>query len=367
MTALAWALLMPSGCSKENGSEETEVVKGELVTPELKADKEMVVYNDETVGYSYVMFSWDNASTGTMIPEYTLLVTKESDRSFANAKNFSCNRMNHPVSVAEMKSAAGTDADDFSVIARLTASADSKSLSSNTVTVKVSKIQKGNLPALYVVGAATPGGWDNTKAVKMAVFNNTFSCDIDLLRNEDFKFITQNNAWWPGLVNRSSDPLVYQPVYIQEQPDDADDRKFRVEVSGKYALTVDATDLEAITLEAVLLEAKKTETIYMAGEATGFGYDLGSTDARLLKPVEDQDDVYRWTGNLEGGKDFKFLASETEWVPSYNRDAKASSYWTMVRRTSYDEPDEKFQVDQTGTYVVTINTRTLTVKCELQQ
>ena len=99
MTALAWALLMPSGCSKENGSEETEGVKGELVTPELKADKEMVVYNDETVGYSYVMFSWDNASTGTMIPEYTLLVTKESDRSFANAKSFSCNRMNHPVSM----------------------------------------------------------------------------------------------------------------------------------------------------------------------------------------------------------------------------------------------------------------------------
>lgn len=366
LTALAWALLMPAGCSTDKGGKESEEPSGELVKPELKVDKEMVVYNDETADYSYAMFSWKNASTGTMVPEYTLEVTKDSDKSFASAESFSCDRLNLPVSVAQMKSAAKTDEEDFSVIARLTASAEGKSLTSNTVTVKVSKIKAGKLPALYVVGAATPGGWDSSKAVKMTAFNNTFTCEVDLLRNEDFKFITQNNAWWPGLVNRSSDPLVYQPVYMQAQPDDADDRKFRVEVSGKYSLIVDVTDIEAITLEAVLLEAKKTETIYMAGEATGFGYDLGSTEARLLKPVEDQDDVYRWTGNLEGGKDFKFLASETEWVPSYNRDAKASSYWTMVRRTSYDEPDEKFQVEKTGTYVVTINTRTLTVNCELQ-
>ena len=367
MALSAWALLMPMSCSEAGGGNGSEEPAGELITPVLTVDKEMVVYNDETVGYSYAMFSWKNASTGSMVPEYTLQVTKESDKSFADAESFSCNRLNLPVSVAEMKSAANASGEDFSVVARLTASADGKSMTSNTVKVKVSKIRNGNLPALYVIGAATPGGWDLSKAEKMAAFNNTYSCEIDLLRNEDFKFVTQNTAWWPGLVNASSDPLVYRPVYIQEQLDEADDLKFRVEVSGKYSLTVDASDLDAITMEAVLLEAKKTETIYMAGEATGFGYDRGSTEARLLKPVENQDDVYRWTGRLEGGKDFKFLASEIEWVPSYNRDAKASSYWTMVRRVSYDEPDEKFQVKETGTYVVTINTRTLTVSCEIQQ
>ena len=104
----------------------------------------------------------------------------------------------------------------------------------------------------------------------------------------------------------------------------------------------------------------------MAGEATGYGYELGSTEARLLKPDEENEDLYVWTGHLEGKKDFKFLASETEWVPSYNRDAKASTYWKMVYRTSYDEPDEKFQVQESGTYKVSINTKDMTVSCVLQ-
>ena len=201
-----------------------------------------------------------------------------------------------------------------------------------------------------------------------------FTCDIALTANQDFKFLVSTSSWWPGVVNASSDPHVYQPVLYPTEPAATLDKKFQVDRNGIYRLTVNTTDVNNITMTAELLSedtSPAVETIYIAGYAISkdVAYALsGIPESHFLQPVEGQSDTYTWTGVISAGEglQFKFLTSHYDWVPSYNRDAASPDYWKLTYRTSYAEPDEQFQVDVTGTYEITLNTKALTISCVLQ-
>ena len=148
------------------------------------------------------------------------------------------------------------------------------------------------------------------------------------------------------------------------------------EVTLKAIVHASAEGFDPVTSNVVTLKLSEgvaePEKIYIAGYAISrtVAYALtGIPASHFLQPVDGEKNTYTWTGKIEAGDglQFKFLASHVQWVPSYNRDATSSEYWKLVYRTSYSEPDEQFQVDVTGTYKITLNTKTLTISCELQQ
>ena len=147
-------------------------------------------------------------------------------------------------------------------------------------------------------------------------------------------------------------------------------------VTLKAIVHASAEGFDPVTSNVVTLKLSEGEAvpekIYIAGYAISrtVAYALtGIPASHFLQPVDGEKNTYTWTGKIEAGDglQFKFLASHVQWVPSYNRDATSSEYWKLVYRTSYSEPDEQFQVDVTGTYKITLNTKTLTISCELQQ
>lgn len=148
------------------------------------------------------------------------------------------------------------------------------------------------------------------------------------------------------------------------------------DVTLKAIVRASAEGYDPVTSNVVTLKLSEgvaePEKIYIAGYAISrtVAYALtGIPASHFLQPVDGEKNTYTWTGKIEAGDglQFKFLASHVQWVPSYNRDATSSEYWKLVYRTSYSEPDEQFQVDVTGTYKITLNTKALTISCELQQ
>lgn len=89
-----------------------------------------------------------------------------------------------------------------------------------------------------------------------------------------------------------------------------------------------------------------TSTLYLVGDATPNGWDAGH--ATEMKRTDNG--KFTWEGNLSVGS-FKFLTTLGEWIPSYNKDIDGS----LILRSSFDEPDEKWQVTESHFYKVTVN------------
>lgn len=111
--------------------------------------------------------------------------------------------------------------------------------------------------------------------------------------------------------------------------------------------------------------------LYMVGEATPGGWTIENSTA-----MQQDGDAYTWTGNLKIG-DFKFLTSNSDWLPCYvatenNKNVEQGVPMELVYRTSETEqsvPDFKFYVTVAAEYTVRVTlgenpTVTLTMQSE---
>ncbi len=139
-----------------------------------------------------------------------------------------------------------------------------------------------------------------------------------------------------------------------------------------------ASPNETVTLEARVVALKASENtsdqiseiipfsittclpiateLYITGSATG-----GETTNMNAEGVGE----FEITTNLVQG-DFKFVTTVDNPLPSYNRDA-GSAEFKLVYRQKDDEPDEKFAVEVSGRYHITVNIINLTITIEKQE
>lgn len=102
-----------------------------------------------------------------------------------------------------------------------------------------------------------------------------------------------------------------------------------------------------------------TETLYLIGEAAPTGWSVDAPEAlKRTKPG-----LFTWTGTLKAGE-LKFITTQGEFLPSYNRDATADDEWTLVYRDADDQPDEKFTIAEAGGYALTVDLLNLTLQIE---
>lgn len=358
------------------GPEDETPVEVVLEAPVLAADAASVTVDVDSEAQA-VKFSWNDVSTETVTPMYELVLAEEGDVNLEKAEVFATSNLKKAFThkeLADMVDRMGCSIDGgLSLDVFVYASAEGVDpVSSNVVKLGLSP-KPFEFSELYPVGEATPYGWNNKTPLAMEKSGNVFTCNIQLTADKDFKFLTSRN-WWPGVVNASTDPLIYMPKAYKNQPADELDRKFQVTRTGLYRLTVDVTDFLDIKMTAELLAEGDAaepdrESIYIIGYAVKeTGYALDSiTEDMYLTPVEGQESAYTWTGHLNANMDFKFQTARTEWIPSYNRDANSSDYWKLVYRTSYSQPDEKFAVSVSGIYEVTLDIDALAISCELVQ
>ncbi len=98
-----------------------------------------------------------------------------------------------------------------------------------------------------------------------------------------------------------------------------------------------------------------TSTLYIIGDATSTGWSADNA----AEMTRTDNGIFTWTGNLHAGN-FKFITTRGEFVPSYNNDGTGK----LVYRSSFDEPDEQFTVENSATYKIDVNLFTLTMSIQ---
>ena len=104
--------------------------------------------------------------------------------------------------------------------------------------------------------------------------------------------------------------------------------------------------------------------LYPIGEALDCGWDILSTVGMTAK-----DGIFTWEGNVESGKEFKFLCQKEadKWWPGLIRDNTKDDPFAIIFEETGSK-DIKFSVDKNGKYRFTINAKdidALTLEVEL--
>lgn len=219
---------------------------------------------------------------------------------------------------------------------------------------------------LFLVGDGTDFGWDangsNEAAWMTKGENGNFTWEGHLLHTGKFKFLEFVGDWEKG-YNRDANASEYWTLVRREG---GADEQFQVAASGIYRVSINVLDL-TISAELLSEDAKTNEwgisSLYVIGDAISAGWDTS-----LAPAMEANGNIFTWTGELDATKEgFKFLCQNNgNWVPSLNRDASAAEYWTLAYRASFDDPDEKFQVEESGTYTLTVNLDNFTISAVKQ-
>ena len=100
------------------------------------------------------------------------------------------------------------------------------------------------------------------------------------------------------------------------------------------------------------------QPLYIVGSATSANWD-NSRAPQLLK-VEGSENLYSWTGEMNGGGEFKFICTRSDWRPCYvaesdGQQVELGKSYGLVYYPDYAENDFKFVIREDGTYTVTVD------------
>lgn len=240
-----------------------------------------------------------------------------------------------------------------------------------------------DVQGLYLIGAATPGGWDLTGATPMtpdADNNKIYTWEGDLKVGE-FKILTDLTEGYDGLTIHS---LTANSPIGKDKIDNApfacykggDDNKWNVTVAGTYRLTFNCEDC---TMSSEFVKETEyqwpdvtpieTETLYLIGVVCGWNPDNAPACTKAA-----EGNVFVYEGQLPEGA---FRATTTKaWGthirPKVNNCPIGSEAYAGDF-TYVDEPDFNWDVKEAGNYRLTfdldnwtINTKRLDVSSSAQ-
>ncbi|MCU4165889.1 SusF/SusE family outer membrane protein [Carboxylicivirga caseinilyticus] len=170
----------------------------------------------------------------------------------------------------------------------------------------------GQYTNLYLVGSATPAGWDASGyAMEQSNSNGNLFTYSGPLKAGEFKVHTEASGdfcagnWLMPIDETQNTALTTSaPLSYRDGAGcSAADTKWVIEADGIYTITVDQTSgTESISLTVLSSYAQ----LYMVGDATPNGWDLNN--ATLLS--KESEGVYSWSGELLSGE-FKITSVKT--------------------------------------------------------
>ena len=175
---------------------------------------------------------------------------------------------------------------------RVTATVAAASVPTQVSPVKSVKIApyKWRVLNLYIIGDATPNGWDNQLATIM-------SSDYDniahftwqgMLNKGEIKFNAQLGDWYPCYVRDNDDPT---KMHYREKEEDYPDNKWVIEEAGNYLIDV---NLDELTVSFTNLDGEVPFTeLYLVGEA--------APTAIKLEQSSDDSFIFTYNGALSAG------------------------------------------------------------------
>jgi starch-binding outer membrane protein SusE/F len=223
---------------------------------------------------------------------------------------------------------------------------------SNTVSLTVSPYQVMPVPdALYMVGSATPNGWDSGNPTQLVKSNSpgVFTWQGQLTAGE-MKFLTTPGEWLPSYQRGATENSVLLRTDFS-QPDE----KFTITTSGLYKITVDVIDL---TYQAEELASSPYDELWIVGSAVPNGWDIGNADAMRQDPADPF--VFSFNEVLSAGE-FKIATAKSWDAPFYRPVSENQPITSTDVQLSAGDPDYKWNITEVGPYKITLNLRENTI------
>lgn len=359
------SILMLGSCKKD----EMELDKGS--TPlKLEISEDTVVLSQFVEDKEAVKFSWgagSNQGTGAAISYLFEMDLKDNNFAGGIKKNIgktdshfiSCTNKELNDSLKTVWNIPVDDEETYTFEARVTAVVSDPSVETQISNVVVFDVQpyKYRTMRLYLIGDATPGGWNIEQATLMtmdAENKDVFTWEGTLLRN-DFRFICQNtsNTWWPGYVR---DPESEgKAEYFATQPAEEDDVKFMINAPGVYRVTINTSTLD-VDIKPIKVEDPE---LYLIGTATQGGWEIMNATEMNYNEAEK---TFEWNGIFKSG-DLRFICQRrpSTWWPGYVKVPDSKGKAKYYKDYPTDGGDIKFIISEPGEYYVSLNTETLEV------
>ncbi|MDP1763956.1 MAG: SusF/SusE family outer membrane protein [Sediminibacterium sp.] len=347
-----------AGCKKENYA---ELNKGNtplaitasvntIILKENDRDKDAVVLNWTTGG---------NKGTNAAI-RYVLQLAKQGT-SFANpvAEDLGLAVYNRKFTVSALNDSLrnhfkATPGTEFILEARVVAQAQAEGVSAEISPVAVIKIipYQPVSATLYLIGDATPNGWDNTNATALTAIATepggfTWTGQLSV---GDFKFITALGQWVPS-YNKSAtaaDSLFYRADFGQP------DNKFHISTMGGYTLKVNLLSMAITISQPTQPTTPPYSRLWMVGDATPNGWNINSPNEMRV----DSGNMFVFTYHeLLTSGEFKIPTATGNWggdfyMPLANHPAITA---TGVQLVPGGSPDNKWQITTAGAYKIKLD------------
>jgi hypothetical protein len=199
---------------------------------------------------------------------------------------------------------------------------------------------------LYLIGDATPNGWDANNATELQAISNTpkgFSWTGRLTAGK-FKFITTLGNFAPSYNKGDTD----HALYFRSSDADPYDEQFEITEGGSYKINVNLITL-AISIEKSA--GPEYERLWIVGNPTGWSFTEMRVDP--LDPF-----VFHYNGDLSAGGEIKFGTVEGNFSATFLRpkvDQTSEGSDLEVDKWAGD-PDYKWNITG-GIYKISIDTR----------
>lgn len=213
------------------------------------------------------------------------------------------------------------------------------------LTTSVVKLDLPAYSAIYMVGSASPNGWDITKATQLVqnpdnLFEFTYT---GVMQAGEFKFPVNRNAdWGQDMYMRTDETHMYL-----HKGGASDDKKWTIAKKGYYTIKLNLLD-NTISINRLKL--------YMVGSATPIGWDISNA----VEMTEDATDgcLFTYSGPMVAGE-FKFPVNRDS---SWGQDMYMRTDDThMYLHKGGSSGDDKWSITAAGDYVIKANVETLSI------
>lgn len=212
------------------------------------------------------------------------------------------------------------------------------------------KTHKPITKTLYMLGDATPNGWNADDATEMRPISNVpkgFTWTGSLSPGK-FKFIATPGEFAPSYNKGESDTK----LYLRESFDDPYDEQFEITEGGTYTVKV---NLITLTISIVRGEGPEYSELWFVGNPTGWSFQ-----PMAVNPVDPF--IFHYNGDLSAGGEFKIGTAAGNWDAPFFRptvDKTAEGIGLDVDKWAGD-PDYKWNITG-GVYKIKLDTRDMKI------
>lgn len=337
-----------------------------LETGTLSASKDTVVIDAANPGNEAVTLSWDAFSnskiTNTLILSNGTTTDSIMTASGSTSKKFTNGELNN-ILVDVLGMEVGVEADvTFILYAQIPANGDTAL--SNTVTVKVTPAPTGAAYSeLWVVGDATPNGWDinNPNPMRKDPTNSFQFKFNEVLNAGEFKIPTSTGNWGTDYFMPPANHPDITSTAVELIAGGNPDNKWQITNAGPYKILLNISSSPFINIVPF---TPYTE-MWMVGDATPAGWNIDAPTPMVAtagNPYE-----FTYTGALNAGE-FKIPTATGNWgtdyfMPATNGEGISSTDAIFI---AGGNPDNKWKIAEAGNYKITFNQLYETIKIEKQ-